>query len=44
MKVIARHATNESVQLNALLAQEPELRAEFERLKQMPALRRMRCH
>jgi hypothetical protein len=34
MKVIARHATNEErANLNALLAQEPELRAEFERLE-----------
>jgi hypothetical protein len=34
MKVIARHATNEErANLNTLLAQEPELRAEFERLE-----------
>jgi len=34
MKVIARHATNaERANLDALLAQEPELRAEFERLE-----------
>jgi anti-sigma-K factor RskA len=34
MKVIARHATNaDRANLDALLAQEPELRAEFERLE-----------